>query len=116
MISQFVLLFFSVIQISYGSEFKKFHIGSHNYRVNEIEKGIWVNEECEKDCLAYQSARMIKEKKIKAPYPKGGVNPGSWSCKKAFNGKVFIAFDDEGNQQSFCKFSDGSFVNSGALY
>ena len=111
-----IALLLLIPEISLASSVKKFHIGSFQYPVVEVEHGIWVNEECGNTCMALQAASSIRNKTIKPLRARGGINPGSWSCKKQFNGKVFIAVDDHDNQQSFCKFRDGSFVNTGALY
>ncbi len=44
----------------------------------------------------------------------GGKNPGSMACT-LLKGEVLIAADDEGNQNTYCRFKDHSIVDCGTL-
>jgi hypothetical protein len=109
------LLLFPIIANAADFPVRKFHIGSHQYVVEERKPNVWVSQGCEKKCKAL----VATEKKYSPPSndQEGAVtsNPGAWICKNGAKGKVFIAVDEERNQLSFCKFDDGSYVNNGAF-
>ena len=46
---------------------------------------------------------------------RGGKNPGAALCKAVHHGVVIIGSDEKGNKNSFCKFSDQSFIASSSL-
>lgn len=94
---------------------RTFHIGKKEYVVVERIKDVWVNQECAKSCKALEAAKKKYPSPVSSGASAGSLNPGTVICKTFNNGKVFIAVDAERNQMSFCKFDDGSFVNSGAF-
>ena len=90
-------------------------VGPHHFSVVEVRPSVWVNEDCTKTCDALKAVDQLSKMSPVEMNVAGGVNPGSWRCKMMAHGNVFIAQDDAGNQQSFCRFKDASFVNNGAL-
>ena len=94
---------------------RKFHIGNHQYLLEERRPNVWVNQECGKKCKALDATGKKYSRPSNSKEGSVTSNPGSWICKNGAKGKVFIAVDDERNQLSFCKFEDGSFVNNGAF-
>jgi hypothetical protein len=96
--------------------FKKIlKVGPHHFSVIEVRPSVWVNESCSQTCDALRAVDQMAKMSARAINVAGGVNPGSWRCKMLAHGNVFIAQDEAGNQQSFCRFKDASFVNNGAL-
>lgn len=73
--------------------------------------GITVNRGCvNRDCLAYKKYFEFKDQKVSAKDLVGGKNPKAVKCKTLMEGRVLIGQDKEKNQQSFCAFSDDSFL------
>jgi putative hemolysin len=64
-------------------------------------------------CDAYSGLKKLVGKGW--PHRKGGANPGAVLCTESAGGKVVLAQDEKGNQNSFCEFPDGSYVSSGSL-
>jgi len=98
-----------------GAEMRFSHHGKLHLLVNAdclIEKNhLWEkNEKC-------QAIRKLKEVSLKklGKALEGGANPGAVACLKV-GGKSLIAVDSRSNQNSFCRFEDGSFVSSGTLH
>jgi len=65
------------------------------------------------DCEAYRLSQL-KNVKIKLKDPQM-QNWGALYCE-AIHGRNLIALDQKGNQSNFCRFEDGSLVNSWSLY
>jgi putative hemolysin len=66
------------------------------------------------DCEAYRKWASLKGSR--APIPiRGGQNPGAVICER-IGGRSKILSDQEGNQNSFCMFSDRSLIGSDALF
>jgi hypothetical protein len=66
-------------------------------------------------CQAVQALGRVSEKGIEGEAFSGGKNPGSVLCKISLQGQVEIATDPAGNEQSLCRFQDGSYVSTGSL-
>ena len=64
-------------------------------------------------------ALKAMKKKLKLTFAQkelsGGKNPNSLKCSKGHQGRVLILKDDDGNENSFCRFSDGSLVSTSDL-
>lgn len=76
----------------------------------EVE-GILVNHSCvNKKCEAFNKARMFNSATVDPKHLTGGKNPEAAKCKSILGGAVVIGVDRDKNQQSFCKFSDGSYL------
>ena len=65
-------------------------------------------------CLAYSSIESARTVRFQPPLD-GGANPGSLLCRK-IGGNVVIGRDSERNENSFCRFKDGSLVDNGTLF
>jgi hypothetical protein len=75
--------------------------------------GIVVNKSCkDKNCLAFGRGEEFKKSKLSPQLLLGGKNPNSVKCKVLMKGKVHIGLDKKKNQQSFCVFTDGSYLKS----
>lgn len=75
-----------------------------------------VSADCLKDdgsfsCDATKGLKDLSWKKRK----KGDMNPGSALCQKQLKGTVVVGKDAAGDESSFCRFPDGSMVDSGSL-
>ncbi len=112
----FFLFIFSAVRVWAAEPISKnYHLGKQEFTVQEREPGVWVNVGCQKECFELAGLKKASMKDLpKYPGP-GGRNPGAALCKYSAKGKVFIAYDDKRNQQSFCKFADGSYVTSGSF-
>lgn len=72
---------------------------------------IFVNGSCvDKKCEAYKKSKAFEKKEVSPELLSGGKNPSSVKCRTLLNGKVVIAKDQEGNEQSLCWFSDDSYL------
>lgn len=81
------------------------------------ESRLLVTPECfekKKKCQALKKLDEAKLSLLSEEDRQGGKNPGAQICKK-LGGKVFIARDPEGNQNSFCRFKDDSLIGNGSL-
>lgn len=71
---------------------------------------------CETDpCEALQQLQMINVSLLKKNDLAGGKNPGAVLCHKLPGASVVFMDDLSGNQNSFCKFKDGSIVSNSTL-
>lgn len=78
-------------------------------------KGCYISKSClEKNakCEAFKAYTHPK----KGTMQFGGANPGSKVCKEGFSGNVNIAVDEDGNQEGFCVFADGSMLSLGGVW
>lgn len=73
--------------------------------------GFVVNKKCAKvGCMALKKARKFKGQQASNELLVGGKNPQAVKCKSMMGGEVIIATDGKGNEQSFCRFKDDSFL------
>lgn len=73
--------------------------------------GFLVNRGClKKECLALKNGRQYKDHSPSPQELSGGKNPAAVKCKTVMSGTVVIGTDGEGHQQSFCVFSDQSYL------
>lgn len=78
--------------------------------IEEVD-GVFVNRNClNKSCLAYKASMSSRDKKPSVDDLLGGKNPLAVKCKKIMKGKVLIGLDKNRGEQSFCTFSDDSFL------
>ena len=85
------------------------------FKTKKIEK-LELSESCFKTskpkCEAYEFAQIKpKDLSIKAP----GMNNKSAIHCEAVGGRNLLALDNKNNQYNFCRFSDGSMVNSWSM-
>ena len=80
------------------------------------EKRITVNDVCktQKTCMALQVLNKVSKNSLNAGDLYGGANPGPLLCLQV-KGEVVMGEDLKGNQNSFCRFKDGSIVDNGTL-
>lgn len=69
----------------------------------------------DKKCDASKAKKIVSFKGIKNDLLSGGKNPGSVLCKESVKGKVYILKNAKGDENSFCRFADGSFVATATL-
>lgn len=73
--------------------------------------GFTVNRDCNSEqCMAIKKAQEHYSTPLSNELLVGGKNPNSVRCKHLMHGKVIIGLDMDGNEQSFCHFSDGSYL------
>ena len=102
----FVLL---LLPVSWANQFRSFRVGEISIVFHQVG-AYWVNKSCKSDkCLALKQAKKFSQSDISSDLLVGGKNPFAVRCKTLMNGKVIIALDKKGNEQSLCHFSDDSF-------
>jgi len=69
----------------------------------------------EKACIASDELKKISMKSLSKGDLQGGKNPGAVLCHKINEASIVFLSDLQGNQNSFCKFKDGSMVSSSTL-
>lgn len=84
--------------------------------VTDESNKLTVSADCLKNdgslqCDAIKGLKDISWKKRK----KGDQNPGSALCQDQLKGTVVVGKDAAGDENSFCRFPDGSMVDSGSL-
>jgi putative hemolysin len=80
----------------------------------EPTSGLILSISClEKPCLAKKNLQKISFDQYRKA-KKGSGNPSSYFCE-IIEGKVVIGKTQEGNEISYCKFSDNSFIEGGSL-
>ncbi len=73
--------------------------------------GVYVNRSCKnKKCEAYQKFIQFSKKSLSRDLLMGGKNPSAVRCKELMGGEVIIGKDHDGDEQSVCQFSDGSYL------
>jgi hypothetical protein len=107
MILLFILL---LLPASWASQYRFLRVGELTIVFHQVG-GYWVNKSCELDkCLALKQAKKFSQSDIPSDLLVGGKNPFAVRCKTVMKGKVIIALDRKGNEQSLCHFSDDSFL------
>ena len=107
MILLFILL---MLPASWASQYRIFRVGELTIIFHQVG-GYWVNKSCESDkCLALKQVKKFSQSAIPSDLLVGGKNPFAVRCKTVMQGKVIIALDKKGNEQSLCHFSDDSFL------
>lgn len=83
--------------------------------VTDEPNKLTISADCLKDgafkCDAANGLKKLSWKKRK----KSDENPGSFLCQKQLQGLVVVGVDSAGDENSFCRFPDGSMVDSGSL-
>ena len=65
------------------------------------------------DCAAFRARRKASLRAVTSRLI-GGANPGAVICR-GLGAEVVNGRDSSGNENSFCRFSDGSMISSGSL-
>jgi hypothetical protein len=104
------LLLFLFSSLSFAGAPSIYSIGELSIAFAEVD-GLKVNRGClEKKCLALERGRKFRTSKVSKKDLDGGKNPHAVKCKTLLGGEVVIGLDRRGNQQSFCQFSDQSYL------
>lgn len=104
------ILFFFLISTAFASEKLVLRIHDLHVQFQKVD-GIFVNARCaDKKCEAFKKAKAFESKEVSPDLLSGGKNPSSVKCKTILNGKVVIARDPQGHEQSLCWFSDDSYL------
>lgn len=87
--------------------------------LHQPERGLTVSESCRTrdgrlDCEAYRVLSRVRMSLLAKP-PAGGQEPGSLLCV-ALGGRVAMGVDAKKNENSFCRFRDGSIVDNGTIF
>lgn len=78
--------------------------------------GLLVSKSCEqKKCHAIKILKTLSFKKLSPNKFTDGKNPGAVLCHELKNTQVIFLRDLNGNDNSFCLFSDKSIISSGSL-
>jgi hypothetical protein len=105
-----ILLLLISLNFSWAGEFQAYRIGSLTVVFHKVD-GLWVNKSCENSkCQALATGKKEMNSEISSDLLAGGKNPFAVRCKTVMGGKVLIALDKAGNQQSLCQFPDDSFL------
>ncbi len=106
----FLMLILFNANVAFGKNFVIYSFGELKVVFHQVN-GEWVNKSCrDENCLALKMARLFKDAPLAPSDLMGGKNPRAIKCKLVMKGKVIIGLDKNRNQQSFCKFSDDSFL------
>lgn len=104
-----ILMMLLSVSLGWTSDYRFFRVGEAKLAFHRVN-GAWVNRSCsDLNCLALQASQK-KLRRVKSRDLLGGKNPRAVRCKKQLMGRVVIALDRNGNQQSLCKFSDNSYL------
>ena len=66
-------------------------------------------------CEAKEVLKTVSFKNISSPQLTGGKNPASILCQSLHNAQLVILRNLDGNENSFCWFSDQSSISNGSL-
>jgi len=87
--------------------------------ISDAEKHLTVSEPCSigkpKSCEALRALDRASMKSLDEYQRKSSANPGAMICSN-IGGKVVISRDAEQNQNAYCGFADGSWVDCGSLF
>ncbi len=105
-----IICFVFMTNLSFASKVLIYRFGT--LKVGFVEEdGFRVNKGCkEKKCQALIQALKFKDAQLAPDLLQGGKNPSSVKCKQLMGGKILIGLDENGNEQSVCRFSDDSYL------
>ena len=115
----FLFLVVSVVAHS-AEEMWSFSVGEEDQFSRSSEKEPLVNRHCHqlvqksKKCLAQESVKHASMKSISSEWRQNTSNPGVLICLQ-LKGSLRIGKDSQGNENSFCEFSDHSRIDCGSL-
>ena len=108
-------LFTADVIADVGVKAQDWKVGQTYLHTIQVPKAGWIlNSDCDK-CKALEGARIASLKSIKKEARSGGKNPGSLICASFEKTEIFLALDKFGNQMTFCRFSDQSFISNESL-
>lgn len=80
------------------------------------KKNLLYSSACVKSkCDALEKTKKLSWKDMREDATMGGKNPGAVLCKEVLNQKIIYLKDLSGNENTFCLFSDNSFISSSSL-
>lgn len=113
-----VLLFVLLYSIQIHAVEEVWKLGSTFIPLSQNPAKKWlISLHCEEQvpCMAREELKKISMKLLEKGDLKGGKNPGAVLCHKISDASIVFLSDLQGNQNSFCKFKDGSMVSSSTL-
>ncbi len=115
-------LLFSLLAISGAQAIETSEVvlnGKTVRMISDAEKHLTVSEPCKidkpKSCVALRALDRAAMKSLDEHQRKSSANPGAMICTNV-GGKVAIARDSQQNENAFCGFADGSWVDCGSLF
>jgi len=117
--SVLILVFFNALSTVKAEEKKyKFDEGTITFSHNQSLR-LTLSKSCEPksgeySCDAYSALKKASFAKAMKQVS-GSLNPGSVICKSITGGTVVLGLSEKGNENSFCRFKDGSMVDNGSL-
>ena len=109
---KYLFLIFFISSSAYSEEQFMYAFGKLKVIFHNVN-GFVVNKNCkDMSCLALSKGQGYRKIKLTPKLLLGGKNPNAVKCKVLMKGKVHIGLDKNKNQQSFCVFTDGSYLKS----
>ena len=117
-----LLIFTGTLEAGQGAGKELWTFGSQSIELQRdpIHEGLFSSICFRSDsCLAMKAMKVVSKIKLTTQALRGGKNPGSVLCTRLSetfkDTQVVFGENASGNFSSFCHFSDGSLVSSGAL-
>lgn len=105
-----IVVFLFAMSSAFAEAILVYRVGNFHVAFVKID-GLVVNQSCaDKKCLAYKKGIQFKSATVPNELLHGGKNPQAVKCKALLGGKVLIGRDPLNNEQSFCVFSDDSYL------
>lgn len=96
---------------------KTWRVGNTPVEVSRCPRGFClISPVCLTEAGHSCRALQVMNNRVQSDSGPGGTNPGSGVCRERLNGQIFVARDDAGNEQAFCRFEDGSFLSLDGLW
>src|SRR5689334_19012012 len=95
--------------------FLLFVIGGQQMRfAQDPARRLMLDESCarSRQCLAFRGFERTEKEEL-GGQDQPAASLGAWLCRGPLKGTVVRGFDPSGNQNSFCAFSDGSYIDTG---
>ena len=105
-----IFIFLFITTTAFAQSTVSYNLGRRLVIFEKVD-GIFVNKACapKKDCLAYKKSQEFKDK-LPSSEVTNGKNPSAVKCKTMLDGQVLIGRNKKGHEQSFCVFSDESYL------
>lgn len=97
---------------AFAKQIEYFFSNSPETKISFFKKdGFLVSQECERNCAAINATKAKPTNALEF----AGGNPAAVNCSN-HNATSVVLRDQKGNQNSFCKFDDGSMIDAWDLY
>jgi putative hemolysin len=87
--------------------------------VTDASRKLTVSASCLKnkklECEAVAGLKKLSWKASRESRRSGTNNPASYLCEKQLGGFVVVGKSEKGDENSFCRFNDGSMIDGGSL-